>query len=175
MAKPRYKSKLKVLGAHHGRSEEEEGRQEKGGSVYLDTSFVVSLYSIDANSSEASRILRNLQSSAQILLSTFSVLEVVNALQLRVFRKQDSSAEARLAVQAFESDLQTGRFQIRLLPELIFQRASELSLRTTAQLGTRTSDLLHVTCALELGADGLYTFDKQQKKLAESVKLKVSP
>ena len=40
--------------------------------------------------------------------------------------------------------------------------------------GTRTSDLLHVAAALELGVDCLYTFDKQQRKLAQAVRLKLN-
>jgi predicted nucleic acid-binding protein len=134
----------------------------------------VSLYSIDANSFLASQTLRNLQSSAELLLSTFSELEVVNALQLRLFRKQDSRNQVRLALAAFDEDLRASRFQLRLLPDFVFQRARQLSLQTTARLGTRSSDLFHVAAALELGAEGFYTFDKQQKNLAESVKLRVN-
>ena len=46
--------------------------------------------------------------------------------------------------------------------------------QTTARLGTRTADLLHVAAALELGAECLYSFDQQQRKLARAVGLKVS-
>jgi len=50
-----------------------------------------------------------------------------------------------------------------------------LALETTARLGTRASDLLHVPAAIELGAESFYSFDKQQRKLAQTVKLKVNP
>jgi predicted nucleic acid-binding protein len=46
--------------------------------------------------------------------------------------------------------------------------------QTTRKLGTRTADLLHVAAALELSADYLYTFDQQQRKLAQTVRLKVN-
>jgi predicted nucleic acid-binding protein len=56
----------------------------------------------------------------------------------------------------------------------VFDKARQLSWRTTSKLGTRTADLLHVAAALELGADYFYSFDKQQRKLAESLRLKVN-
>ncbi len=42
------------------------------------------------------------------------------------------------------------------------------------RIGTRTADLLHVAAALELGVDWLYSFDKQQRKLARAVRLKIN-
>ena len=42
-----------------------------------------------------------------------------------------------------------------------------------ARLGTRTADLLHVAAALELGSDWFYSFDRQQRKLAQAAKLNV--
>jgi predicted nucleic acid-binding protein len=143
-------------------------------SIYLDTSFLVSLYSVDANSIEASQTLQGLPDSVDLLLSMFSELEVVNALQLRLFRKQDSSAQVQLALGAFDDDLATGRFRLRALPEHVFQRARQLSLQTTARVGTRSSDLLHVAAALELGAGYFYSFDNQQRKLAQSLQLKLN-
>ena len=56
----------------------------------------------------------------------------------------------------------------------MFERARQLSQETTAKLGTRTADLLHVAAALELGADFLYSFDQQQRKLAQAVRLKLN-
>ena len=59
-----------------------------------------------------------------------------------------------------------GYFSCGSLPELVFERARELSRQSTARLGTRTADLLHVAAAWELEADYLYSFDEQQRKLA---------
>jgi predicted nucleic acid-binding protein len=60
------------------------------------------------------------------------------------------------------------------LPEQVFERSRQLSGLTTPKLGTRTADLLHVATALELSADYLYTFDRQQRKLAQSLRLKLN-
>jgi len=39
--------------------------------------------------------------------------------------------------------------------------------REMPQLGRRTLDLLHVACALEIGASAFLTFDKRQASLAK--------
>jgi predicted nucleic acid-binding protein len=107
-------------------------------------------------------------------LTTLGELEVVNALELRTFRKEVSPAQAQSALDDFEKHLRDGVFQLRELAETFFERACQLSRQTTAKLGTRTADLLHVAAALELGADYLYSFDRQQRKLARSAGLKLN-
>ncbi len=140
--------------------------------VYADPSFIVSLYSPDANSAAAARTMQ--ASSAQPFVTTFGELEVVNAMGLRVFRKEASPAQSQSSLLAFEKDLRDGVFQLRELTDVIFERANQLSRPSTAKLGTRTADMLHVAAALELGADQLYTFDLQQRKLAQGVRLKLN-
>jgi predicted nucleic acid-binding protein len=140
--------------------------------VYADTSFIVSLYSPDANSASAAHTMQ--MSSAQAFVTTFGELEVVNAMGLRIFRKEVSPAQAQSSLLAFENDLRDGIFQLRGLPDSVFDRARTLSRQTTAKLGTRTADLLHVAAALELGVDHLYTFDLHQRKLAQTLRLKLN-
>jgi predicted nucleic acid-binding protein len=139
--------------------------------VYADPSFIVSLYSPDANSAAASHIMQALP--ADRFVTTFGELEVVNAMGLRVFRKEVSPSQAHSSLSEFEKDLRDGIFQIRELTDAILGRAHQLS-RQTAKLGTRTADLLHVAAALELGADSLYTFDLHQRKLAQTLRLKLN-
>lgn len=107
-------------------------------------------------------------------VSTFGELEVVNAMGLRIFRKEVSAAQVQSSLTDFEKDLRAGVFQLRGLPEPVFERARLLSRQTTVKLGTRTSDLLHVAAALELGVDYLYSFDQQQRKLAQTLRLKLN-
>jgi predicted nucleic acid-binding protein len=140
--------------------------------VYADPSFIVSLYSPDANSSAAARAVQ--ASSARPFVTTFGELEVVNAMGLRTFRKEVSPAQAQSSLLAFEKDLRDGVFQLRELTDLILERANQLSRQTTAKLGTQTADLLHVAAALELGVDCLYTFDLHQRKLAQTIRLKLN-
>ena len=140
--------------------------------VYLDTSFLISLYSPDANSTAAAHLMQ--ASGNRHLVSTLTELEAINALQLRVFRKEISPAEAKSSRRDFEKDLREGVFQLIRLQDEMFQRAQQISRRTTPRLGTRTSDLLHVAAAVELKADCLYSFDHRQRKLALTLKLRLN-
>jgi predicted nucleic acid-binding protein len=140
--------------------------------VYIDTSFLVSLYSPDANSVLAANLMQS--SKGDHLVTTFAELEFINALQLRIFRKELSHDQVKLASQIFADDLQGRLFQLVPLPEQAFDHARQLALRTTAQLGTRTADLLHVAAALEVSADYLYSFDRHQRKLAQAMRLKLN-
>jgi len=140
--------------------------------AYLDTSFLVSLYNLDANSAAAAHTMH--LSRRDHLISTLCEVEVANALELCVFRKEVTAAQARAAAGVFEKDLRDGVFRLQPLTEQAFEKARLLSRQNTARLGTRTADVLHVAAALDLGADYLYTFDEQQRKLARAVGLKLS-
>jgi predicted nucleic acid-binding protein len=140
--------------------------------AYADPSFVVSLYTPDANSAAAAHSMQ--ASSADFFLTTFGELEIVNAMGLRVFRKEVSAAQAQSSLIEFEKDLRAGVFHLRGLSDSFLERARQLSRQTTAKLGTRTAGLLHVAAALELDADYLYTFDQHQRKLAQTLRLKLN-
>jgi predicted nucleic acid-binding protein len=140
--------------------------------IYADTSFLVSLYSLDINSSVAAQTMKS--SSGERYITVLGELEVLNALQLRVFRKELSAQQVEASLHDFERDLGNGILLLRPLSEQMFERARELSRQTTARLGTRTADLLHVAAALELDAEYLYSFDQQQRKLARRLGLKLN-
>jgi predicted nucleic acid-binding protein len=140
--------------------------------IYADTSFLVSLYSPDANSGSAARSMQ--ASRGDRFVSTLGELEVINAVGLRVFRKEISATQAQASLKDFEEDLRAGVFQLRPVLEEVFERARQLSRQTTPKLGTRTADLLHVAAALELSAEYLYTFDQRQRKLAQTARLKLN-
>lgn len=132
----------------------------------------MSLYSPDANSGLAARAFRSIE--GERILTVLGELEIVNAFRFRVFRKEISDTQAHLSLSDFENDLREGILLLRGLPELVFERARQLSQQTTAKLGTRTADLLHITAALELEVDYMFTFDRQQRKLAQSLHLKLN-
>lgn len=140
--------------------------------VYADTSFLISLYSLDANSVAAAQTM---QGSKHVhVLSTLAEVETINALELRVFRKEISPLQAKSSFRHFEKDLSQGVFQLVRMPDDTFERARQISHRSTARLGTRSMDLLHVAAALELNVDYLYSFDQQQCRLAKKLGLKVN-
>jgi predicted nucleic acid-binding protein len=141
--------------------------------IYLDTSFVVSLYTTDANSVAAASTVQAAQ--LDLLMSSLTELETVNAMGLRVFRKEISELEAAQSLRAFDEDLRRGSFLRSTLPESAFALARKLSLQSAARLGVRTADLLHVAIAAELGATGLFTFDLQQRRLCSDLGLTLNP
>ena len=141
-------------------------------NIYADASFLVSIYSVDTNSTIAVELMT--AKKGTLWVTSLAELEFVNALGLRTFRRQITSAEAKASRSAFKHDAVNGVFQRKPMPDIVFVRARQLSVQTTADLGTKTSDLLHVAAALELGADEFYTFDRQQGKLAKEMKLKIN-
>jgi len=139
---------------------------------YAESSFLVSLYSLDANWDAATRTMQ--ASGGSCLITALGAFEAINAFGLRVFRKEVSAAQAQASIADFEKDLRDGVFQIRRLSDEIFERARLLSRQATPKLGTRAADLLHVAAALEFGAEYLFSFDQKQRKLARSLHLKLN-
>lgn len=140
--------------------------------AYVDTSFLISLYSLDANSLAAVRAMQ--APPAAYVISTLCELEVANALELRVFRKEATAGQARQSARAFANDVRDGLFKISSLQDEMLEKARQLSRQFTARLGTRTADVLHLAAALELGADAIFSFDVKQREVAKAVGLKLN-
>ena len=138
--------------------------------VYPDTSFLASLYIPETDSHTAARIIK--RGNAVFLVTLLAEIELANAFEQRVFRKELRPAEARQAYATFLSDLKSGVFQQSgILAGGVYRRARQLSRKWTSLLGTRTLDLLHVAAALDLRANALYTFDGRQAALAKAAGL----
>jgi predicted nucleic acid-binding protein len=140
-------------------------------SAYADTSFLVSLYTPDANSAEAASRMRRI--GLPLIVTPFGELELANALQLRLFRRELLAVKTRAAYSAFRDDVANGVVAISPMPEEVFAQALRLAQRWTRTFGTRTLDIIHVASALALGAEAFHTFDERQRRLAKAVKLTV--
>ena len=138
-------------------------------SAYADTSFLVSLYTPDANSAEAASRMRRLH--LPVMLTQFGELELINALQLRVFRNELPPAKVRAANAAFHDDVAGGILAILPTTDAVFAEARRISRRWSKTLGTRTLDVIHVASAVVLRADTFHTFDERQRRLAKAVAL----
>ncbi|SRR6266704_2304392 len=99
--------------------------------------------------------------------------KVVNAVGLRLFRKELRLGEAKKVYDLFREDIEQGVVQIVALPAAAYQRAEQIARRHTPLLRTRTLDVLHVAGALVLKADTFYTFDQKQAGLATAVGLTI--
>ena len=73
-------------------------------SSYLETSFLASLYSADANSAAAAEYLS--AAKAPFPWTHFIELELTNALELRVFRKEITRAEGGTALVRLASHIE---------------------------------------------------------------------
>ena len=140
--------------------------------AYLDSSFLFSIYVRDEHSAGAAAEFA--QFPGELVISSLTELEVLNSFEVRVFRKEMTRAEAARIRTALQDDLQTGNVVGVELDSAVFSRAKTLIADTTASVGCRTADILHVAAALELGAKRLLTFDGRQKALARRVKLRTN-
>lgn len=101
-------------------------------------------------------------------------VEVVNAICLAAFRREIDAAGQRDALASFGEDFVAGRYvNADPLWRSALRRAEDLSREYSAQLGCRSSDILHIATALELGLPSFLTFDVRQRHLARAVGLKV--
>ncbi|MGC1491021.1 MAG: type II toxin-antitoxin system VapC family toxin [Candidatus Acidiferrum sp.] len=141
-------------------------------SAYADPSFLVSLYVLDANSTLAAARMK--RAKLPLLLSSFGELELVNAISLRLFRKEISASAGKASLGLLKNDVEAGILMSRPLTPAVFERAKQLARKRTPRLGTRSLDILHVAAALVLQADGFYTFDTRQARLAEVEALPIS-
>jgi predicted nucleic acid-binding protein len=140
--------------------------------VYGDTGFLVSLYGGDANSAAATAAV---EGEPVFILTPLGEVEFLNAIELRVFRKQWTRSEARVVNEKFLQHVGSGVFQIEPFSAEIWQEALTFSRRHTAALGVRTLDLLHVAAVKVLKPDAFFTFDQRQRKLAKAERLRVAP
>jgi len=95
----------------------------------------------------------------------------MNALELRIFRKELTREQVDQARSALEEDIRRGVFRVFELEPGVFVRAKKLITQTTSILGCRAADILHVGAALEIGAVRFFTFDPRQRSLARRMKL----
>ena len=100
--------------------------------------------------------------------------EVINAICRARFTAELDDDGLAEAITDFEADYFAGRLtQADLLWRAALNRAAALSRTHTPTLGTRSADVLHVACALELGLRNFLTFDDRQRKLAAAVGLRL--
>jgi predicted nucleic acid-binding protein len=140
-------------------------------SAYADTSFLVSLYVLDANSPGAAA--RMARARLPLLLTSLGEVELTNALYLRTFRRELPVHQVKAAHGMFRKDIADGVFQMKPLPAAVFERAMRMARLRTPRLGARMLDVLHVASAVILGVSDFFTFDKNQAKLARAEGLTV--
>ena len=142
--------------------------------AYFDSAIIVKLYVREATSPDAIRLVGAY--IAPYVLTQWQMLEVKNAIRLKAFRAEITTAEMNKSIAAFEQDIATGRWQRpAYTAATVEQKADELSAGHSAILGCRTLVIIHVAAALVLGAKEFVTFDARQGALAKQAGLTVRP
>jgi predicted nucleic acid-binding protein len=124
----------------------------------------------DDHSPQAAALVANLPDS--VLVSALVALESVNAMQLRLYRKERTLRQTTDSIQAFEADLAAGVLRLFPVPPAAWDVAHRLSRSHSSTLGTRSLDILQVAIAIVLRADAFLTFDRNQAALAQAEGLK---
>jgi predicted nucleic acid-binding protein len=141
---------------------------------YLDTGFALKRYVQEPNSAAARAAL--LPYTPPLPLTDILEIEIVNALHGKVFRREMTEPERDLCLADFQADITAGFWERRTLgPASLRLRVIAIAARHTPTLGTRTLDLIHVACALELGCTDFLSFDNRQRLAAQAEGLNVVP
>jgi predicted nucleic acid-binding protein len=140
-------------------------------SIYIDSSFLVSLYLSDRHSHAARQRIR---STPPLWFTPLHNSEWAHALGQHIFRAELSLSEAQRMNARREEHASAGRWISLPMPENAFELCADLARRYGPKLGIRTLDSLHVACALELKAERFWTFDERQAKLAKAVGMKIA-
>ena len=140
--------------------------------IYVDPSALRSLYVHDDRSVRFCKWRKRVGGSLPI--TRFGRAEMVNSIGLAVHRGFIGATDAQNALLDLNSDLEEGRL---VLVDALWRRAldlaTELSMRHTAELGTRSLDVLHVASAVTLESKHFVSYDKRQAALAKAAGLKL--
>lgn len=121
--------------------------------IYVDTSLLLAVYTPEAQSERANRIL---ESASFILISDLTVAEFYVGLARKVKLKVLSPRQAEAAGAAFESHLAEGLLHRTALHSRHSEAAGQLAIKSALML--RTLDALHLAVAIGLDVR-LATFD----------------
>jgi predicted nucleic acid-binding protein len=138
------------------------------GMTYLDTGSLVKLYYPEPDSAKVVALVQG----KQLCHTRLHELEIVNALQLKVFSNSATASQVTAARALVEADLKAG---VLVSPtsewEDILAEAVKLAEQHTGTIGCRSLDILHCAAAKVVGATEFMTTDSRQKKLAAAMGL----
>ena len=141
---------------------------------YPDSSFLVSCYVPDTNTTNAQVYLARIRTP--LVFTALHALEVRNAFNLGVFRGLFAANDAASAWSNLEADLRAGRLvKVAVKWAVAFRVAANLSEQHSGTLGTRSLDILHIASAKTIRAAELVSFDARQRSLAQRIGLRVAP
>ena len=141
-------------------------------TIYVDPSALIKLYLNEPGSRTMTAWRARLR--RPIAVTYHGRVELMNGIALAAHRKLISEEAFAAALAALDEDFEQGRCILAdVLWRAALKRAADLSRTYSRTLGTRSLDVLHVACALELGCRTFVSFDSRQQDLARAVALKI--
>jgi predicted nucleic acid-binding protein len=136
--------------------------------IYLDTGCLVKLYVPEPES----RRVAGLVTGQVISFVLMHELELANALELKLFRKEVKRSQVRAAAALVEADLRAGVLhKPAIVWEDVLGDARTLARAHTSTLGCRSLDIVHCAAARRLSATAFITTDARQRRLAMAIGL----
>jgi len=136
--------------------------------IYLDTGCLLKLYYPEPESARVASLV----SGETMVLIALHELEFANALELKVFRKEATRAQARATNELLEADTRAGIFYRPAVSwEDVLEEATAMARAHTRTFGCRSLDILHCAAARAVVAESFITTDARQRRLASKIGL----
>ena len=136
--------------------------------IYLDTGCLLKLYYPEP---ESARVV-SLIAGRTIAFVALHELELSNALELKVFRKEATPTQTKTTLALIDRDAHAGvLYRPQLIWDDVLKGATVLAKTHTRSLGCRSLDILHCAAADSLSASRFVTTDARQRKLALKIGL----
>lgn len=141
---------------------------------FADASFLVSAFLGDANGSKEWKWWAS--SKAVLHLSRLVLLEAENAIRSSVFQHAVPQQNSIEALHLLKRALADGVLVRREISSArLYHAAQRICMRHTGPETFGTMDIIHVACAVELGATHFISFDRSQRKLTAAEGLVACP
>jgi predicted nucleic acid-binding protein len=141
--------------------------------IYLDTSALLKLYIYEAGSETVNSLV--VAQDDPLPVWELQRVELINALRLKVFWGDIERAEAERQIELFEHRLHRGQYFFPEIDRVELANMFKILSKETPELGCRTTDILHVACAVQLLPESFVSFDSRQRSLAGKAGLTVLP
>ncbi len=136
--------------------------------IYLDTGCLLKLYYPEPESEAVASLVHE----QPIALVSLHELELSNALELKLFRKEAKPNQVRAVHEFVEADLRSGKLhRPALVWDDVLRDSMALARGHTRKLGCRSLDILHCSAARSLAVQSFVTSDARQKRLASAIGL----
>lgn len=136
--------------------------------IYLDTGCLLKLYYPEPESTKVAHLV----SGQVIALASLHDLELSNALELKLFRKEAKPSQIRATVALVEADVRAGTLhRVAVDWDEVLRNARDFSRAHTRATGCRSLDIVHCAVASHIASAAFVTTDARQRRLALAIGL----